>query len=161
LADWIEEYKLAEREYRVRVLDHSPLVGKTLEELNLRAVSGASIVAIERNRRYYHTHSREILRPTAKTELKADDILLVDLFAPQGDIEALRRQLGLQEMPLSGAYFTDRSQEIGMAEVIVPPSSELIGKTVMEADFRTRFGLTVIGLRRGTVAHERTFLNEA
>ena len=31
----------------------------------------------------------------------------------------------------------------------------------MEADFRTRFGLTVVGLRRGTVAHERTFLNEA
>lgn len=50
-------------------------------------------------------------------------------------------------MSLGGAYFTDRSQEIGMAEVILPPNSELIGETV-------------IGLRRGVVAHERTFLNE-
>jgi len=81
LADWIEEYKLADREYRVRVTDRSPLVGKTLEELNLRGVSGVSVVAIERNRKY----SREILRPTAKTELKAGDILLIDLFAPDGD----------------------------------------------------------------------------
>ena len=156
LADWIEEYKLADREYRVRVTNRSPLVDKTLEELNLRGVSGISVVAIERNRKY----SREILRPTAKTELKAGDILLIDLFAPDGDIEALRLKLGLDEMPLSGAYFTDRSQEIGMAEVILPPNSELIGKTVAEAKFRNRFGLTVIGLRRGVVAHERTLPSE-
>ena len=161
LADWIEEYKLAEREYRVRVMDHSPLVGKTLEELNLRGVTGVTIVAIERNRRYFGSYSRDILRPTAKTELKADDILLIDLFAPHGDVEALRQQFGLEKMPLSGAYFADRSQEIGMAEVILPPSSEFIGQTVREAEFRTRFGLTVIGLRRGTVAHERTFVDEA
>jgi di/tricarboxylate transporter len=156
LADWIEEYKLADREYRLRVTDRSPLVGKTLEELNLRGASGASIVAIWRNRKY----SSEILRPTAKTELKADDVMLIDLFAPEGDIAAIRRDLGLEEVPLSGAYFTDRSQEIGMVEVIVPPNSDLIGKTAVETQFRNRFGLTVIGLRRGAVAHERTFLNE-
>ena len=152
LADWIEEYKLADREYRLRVTDRSPIVGKTLEELNLRRVSGASIVAIERNDR--------IIQPTAKTEVKAADIALVDLFAPDANIKALRLQWGLDEMPLSGAYFTDRSQEIGMAEVIVPPNSDLIGKTVVREKFRTQFGLTVIGLRRGAVAHERTFLNE-
>ena len=48
LADWIEEYKLAGREHRVRVTDQSPLVGKTLEELDLRDTSGANLVAIER-----------------------------------------------------------------------------------------------------------------
>jgi len=63
-------------------------------------------------------------------------------------------------MPLSGAYFTDRSQEIGMAEVILPATSELIGKTVVGAEFRTRYGLTVIGLRRGRVAHEHNLQNE-
>ena len=156
LADWIEEYKLADCEYRLRVTDRSPLVDKTLEELNLRSVSGANIVAIERNRKF----SRELLRPTAKTELKANDILLIDLFTRDGNVEALRLQLGLEEMPLSGAYFTDRSQEIGMAEVILPPNSELIGKTVVGAKFRTRFGLTVIGLRRGVIAQERRLLYE-
>src|SRR5262249_56458844 len=89
------------------------------------------------------------------------DILLLDLFAPGRKIEALRQQFALEEMPLSGDYFTDRSQEIGMAEVILPPNSELIGKTVRGARFRTRFGLTVIGLRRGIIAQGRTLPNEA
>lgn len=152
LADWIKEYKLADREYRLRVTDRSPIVGKTLEELSLRRVSGASIVAIERN--------GKIMQPTAKTEVKADDIALIDLFAPDGNIKGLRLQWDLEETPLSGAYFTDRSQEIGMAEVIVPPNSDLIGKTVVRDKFRTQFGLTVVGLRRGVVAYERTILNE-
>jgi di/tricarboxylate transporter len=156
LADWIEEYKLADREYRLRITDHSPLAGKTPEELNLRSLSGANIVAIERNRKF----STQILRPTAKTELRTNDILLIDLYAPNRNIEVLRLQLGLEEMPLSGAYFTDQSQEIGMAEVILPPNSELIGKTIVAAKFRTWFGLTVIGLRRGVIAYERRFQDE-
>jgi di/tricarboxylate transporter len=156
LADWIEEYRLADREYRLRVTAQSPLVGKTLAELNLRSSSGASIVAIERNRKF----SREMLRPTANTELTADDILLVDLFAPARNIDALRQQFALEEMPLSGAYFADRSQEIGMAEVIVPPTSDLIGQTLVEAEFRTRFGLSVVGLRRGIIAHQGSLLDE-
>jgi di/tricarboxylate transporter len=157
LAAWIEQYELADREYRLRVTDRSSLVGKTLEDLNLRQSSGASIVAVERNRKF----SREILRPTAKMELQADDILLIDLFAPHGSIETLRQQFALEALPLSGAYFTDQSQEIGMAEVLLLPTSDLLGKTVLETRFRTRFGLTVVGLRHGLVAREGSLLNEA
>ena len=152
LADWIEEYKLSDREYRLRVTDRSPIVGKTLEELSLPQVSGASIVAIERN--------GKIMQPTANMQVKAGDIGLIDLFAPDATIKALQLKWGLEERPLSGAYFTDRSQEIGMAEVILPPNSDLIGKTVVRDKFHTQFGLTVVGLRRGVVAYDRTFLNE-
>jgi di/tricarboxylate transporter len=152
LAEWIEEYKLADREHRVRVTARSPLAGKTLEELRLRDHSGASIVAIERD--------RKLVQPTAKTELRAGDILLVDLFAPDADIEALRDKLALEALPLTGAYFTDRAQEIGMAEVILPANSELVGKTAAGYQFRDRFGVTVIGLRRGVSAHERGLHNE-
>src|SRR5262249_11039663 len=121
LADWIEEYKLAGRECRVRVTERSTLACKTLAELRLRDTSGANLVALERDRTLIH--------PAAKTELRAGDILLVDLFAPDADVEALRQQYALEEMPLSGAYFTDRSQEIGMAEVILPALSDLVGTT--------------------------------
>jgi len=155
-ADWIDEYKLADRERRLRIMDGSPLAGKSLEKLNLRGASGANIVAKERSRKF----SREILRPTAKTELQADDILLIDLSASSTDIEALRKRYLLEELPLTGAYFSDRSQEIGMAEVIVPATSELVGQTLVEAEFRSRFGLTVIGLRRGDGAHTKELLQE-
>lgn len=156
LADWIKEYGLAEREYRLRVSENSPLAGKTLEELNLRGESRASVVAIERNRKL----SRQVLRPTAKTELKAEDVLLIDLFGPGGKIAAIRERYALEEMPLSGAYFSDRSQEIGMAEALLLPNSELIGETVVQARFRTRFGLTVIGLKRGVSALGQDLLGE-
>jgi di/tricarboxylate transporter len=152
LSDWVEEYKLAGREYRVGVTSQSSLVGKSIEEVSLRDTSGAHIVAIERH--------QKMISPTATTVFQVGDILLVDLFTPGADVEALRKQYGLEAMPLSGAYFIDRSQEIGMAEVILPATSALIGKTAAGAEFRSRYGLTVIGLRRGTVAHERGLQEE-
>jgi K+/H+ antiporter YhaU regulatory subunit KhtT len=36
-----------------------------------------------------------------------------------------------------------------MAEVMVTADSDLLGRTVREAGFRTRYQLTVIGLRHG------------
>ena len=39
-----------------------------------------------------------------------------------------------------------------MAEVMVAADSDLVGKTVVEARLRTRFGLTAIGLRHGSRA---------
>jgi di/tricarboxylate transporter len=155
-AGWIDEYKLADRESRLRILEGSSLAGKSLETLNLKGTSGANIIAIERGRKF----SREVLKPTAKTELQAGDILLIDLSTKGAEIDALRVQYLLEELPLTGAYFSDRSQEIGMAEVIVPATSELIGRTLVEAEFRTEFGLTAIGLRRGDGPHTEGLLSE-
>jgi di/tricarboxylate transporter len=152
LDDWIREYKLADREHRVRVTDRSPLAGKTLEEVRLTDTSGASIVAIDRD--------RKLIQPTASTELRTGDILLIDLFAADADAGALRVKYALEDIPLKDAYFTDWSQEIGMAEVILPATSELVGMTAVGARFRDRYGLTVIGLRRGVNAHKRGLQNE-
>ncbi|HEY1380063.1 MAG TPA: SLC13 family permease, partial [Gemmataceae bacterium] len=98
---------------------------------------------------------RSLIQPTAETELRAGDVLLVDLFTPRADGEALRDKYALEPLPLTGAYFTDRSQEIGMAEAILPASSDLVGRTVAGARFRDRYGLTVIGVRRGGAALDR------
>lgn len=152
LRDWVADYRLAEREYRVWVKDGSSLVGKTLDEARLRGAAGMRLLSIERN--------GKILLPTAKTELQVSDILFVDLGDSKSDIGELRRRYELESLPLSGAYFTDLSQDIGMAEVIVPATSELLGETVVGAKFRNRYGLTVIGLRRGAVALERGLRSE-
>src|SRR5215475_3522058 len=155
-ATWIDEYQLADREWRLRLTAQSPLIGKTLDDLDLGGSSGANIVAIERRRRF----AREVVEPTAKTELQADDVLLIDWGASDADIQSLRERFALEQMPLRGAYFADRSQEIGLAEVILPATSDLVGQTIVDAQFRTRFNLTVIGLRRGVDAHGREFLHE-
>lgn len=156
LTNWIEEYQLARREHRLRVSERSSLVGKTLSELGLRAASGANIIAIERAGRM----ARTLIQPTDKTELLAGDVLLVDMFTDMCDIQPLVERFTLEALPLSGTYFADRSQDIGMAEVIVPADSPLVGKTITDAQFRTRTGLTVIGFRRGSKALERGVLEE-
>ncbi|BBO34645.1 SLC13 family permease [Lacipirellula parvula] len=152
MADWIDQYKLNAREHRVRVRPESPLIGETVAEANLRDVSGANLVAIER--------TGTLIQPEGSTTLQSGDVLLVDLFAPEPDVAELRRRFGLDELPLTGAYFSDMSQQIGMAEVIVPATSPLVGKSLAEASFRERFRLNVIGLRRGAEAFEGVLRHE-
>jgi len=154
--EWIERYTLAEREYRLRVTETSPLLGRALDALDLRRAAGVDILAIDRQLR----GGRQLVHPTAKTELQAGDLLLVDLLHPAIDIETFRRQNGLDALAITGDYFSDRSQEIGMAEVMVSADSELIGKTVADARLRTRFGLTAIGLRHGQATHRGPLLGE-
>ena len=157
LREWINQYQLADRVYRVRVAPGSPLVGKPLEELSLRS-AGVNLLAIERGRRF----GMDLIRPMARTQLQPGDILVVDVLAPDVDIEAMRREFALEGKPLAvgGRYFTDRSQEIGMIEVIIPAESKLVGQTVLEAEVRSEYGLTVIGLRRGQTVHGHGLLNE-
>jgi di/tricarboxylate transporter len=156
LREWVRQYKLADREHRVRVKHGSPVVGKRLEELALRS-AGINLLAIERSNRF----ATDVIRPSARTELQAGDILLIDALAPDTEIEALRRKFSVEKMPLGDSeYFIDRSQEIGMAEVILPAESSLIGQTVLQARVRAEYGLTVIGLRRGRSVHGPGLLDE-
>ncbi len=153
LRDWIGRYCLSEREQRVYVTARSEFVGKRIEEYSGR-FSGVSLLAIERGSGL----SAKVLRPTPQTRFEAGDILLVDANPPKTDIQALCEAYALEPRPLGEGrdYFSDRSQEIGMVEVILPAESAFVGKTVEEARIRSRFGLTVIGLRHGgSVVTER------
>jgi len=152
LQRWIAQYGLADREKRGRISAGSSLVGKRLDELSLRS-AGVNLLAIERGAGF----AAKVLRPTAQTELQADDVLLADVHTSKEGINELWDSLKLEPRSLSeiGNYFVDRSQEIGAAEVILPAESMLIGQTVREARIRSEYGLTVIGLRHGSkvVAH--------
>jgi len=152
LADWIKQYGLASREHRVRVSTDSPFVGKTLAELRLRALEGVNLIALERRGR--------LILPVATTEIQADDILFVDLLAADHDVAKLQQQYGLAPLPLTGNYFRDLSQRVGMAEVIVPAESVLVGKTLAESEFRSRFELRAIGLRRHAAAQQQRLQEE-
>jgi di/tricarboxylate transporter len=145
MVDWIEEYALTNREYRLRVAPASSLIGKALRQLDLRGSAGINIVGIERSTPFAH----RTIHAVAATELEVGDVLLIDAFSGAANVEAFIIGFGLERLPLTGAYFLDQSQEIGMIEVIIPATSKLIGRTVVEAAFRSEFGLSAVGLRRG------------
>jgi di/tricarboxylate transporter len=147
LDEWIEQYALPDREFRLRVLPGAPIALRPLETLDLRG-EGLNILAVERPRRFGGT---DLLRPTRLLELEPGDILLADLQSPETDAAALFARAGLEPLPLEGGsrYFTSRSQQIGMVEALVPPESPLIGLTLLEARLRSQSGFTAIGIRRG------------
>lgn len=144
--EWIEKYELRGREHRVRVAQDSPLIGRRLEDLDLRA-AGVNLIALERPA----GRSPEIIRPTARTELCPGDILLLDVRTSEAEARALIEKYRVEPLLLSGAgvYFSDRAQDLGMVEAIVPAESPLVGRSVLQARVRAESGLTVIGLRRG------------
>ena len=145
LSQWIQEYGLSPRLRRLRIQQGSPLQGKRLEELGLRAAHGIDVLAIERQRRF----STSTVAPAAQTVLEAGDVLYVHLRDPGTDVEALCWRYGLVELQLSEEAFSDPSQAVGMAELMIPATSRWIGKTVLEIRFRSLYRLSVIGLKRG------------
>jgi di/tricarboxylate transporter len=60
----------------------------------------------------------------------------------------------------SHRYLTDRAQELGMIEAIVPAGSSLIGRTVLQMRRRNELGLKTIGLRRGQQVISDRLLDE-
>jgi di/tricarboxylate transporter len=153
---WVDKYKLADRERRATITAASPLIGKTLGEVKMR-IHGINLLAIERSRRF----GMQVIRPTRETEFLVGDTLLLDMLKPHEEVDALRREYALEEISLPESdYFTDRTQELGMAEALVPPESGLIGQSVLQARVRSDSGLTVVGLRRGRTVHGYGLLNE-
>ncbi|KXU35961.1 citrate transporter [Cephaloticoccus primus] len=151
MRDFVSAYELAGREHRLRLRTDSPLVGVKLRELTLRRDYQANVVAIERRGRF----SDEVLPPNAGIELRAGDVLLIDLASEaagttgrEGRADVLCAEKGLEALPLPEGYFSDQSRAIGMAEVLLPPGSRLVGKSVLGVGFRRKHGLNVIGRRR-------------
>ncbi len=157
LLDFIKDYSLAGREHRLRIQPDSSLIGLTLRDVKARRPSKASVVGIERRGKF----RTEVLQPSAETVLQVGDVLLVDVPAnPDHDPAASLREFGLEPLPLRGQYFTDQSRDVGMAEILIPPDSSLIGKTIIQVGFRRVHRLSVIGLRRANVAQSGAILEE-
>ncbi len=144
MRDLIRDYKLAGKARRVAVRPNSPLIGKTLDELKLRARYGAYVIGIERWRRF----RRVMVSAFGNTELQVHDVLLVDMTNPDADLRRFCTDEMLEPMILRGEYFSEQAREVGMAEVSLIPESELIGKSLRQIMFRSKYNLNVVGIRR-------------
>lgn len=156
LLDLVLDYKLNGRERRLRIRPHSPLIGHTLGELELRTRHGANVIGIERQ----HKFTTRVMTADSGTVLHQGDVLLLDLFANRDDLRSLCQTMQLEPLHFKAAYFIDQSQELGMAEVSLPPGSGLLGKSILELAFRSRFGLNVVGLRREQTAIDEQLVEE-
>ncbi|MBP8269322.1 MAG: SLC13 family permease, partial [Aeromonas sp.] len=72
MRDLIRDYRLAGRARRLAIRPDSPLIGQTLDELQLRARFGANVIGMERWRKF----RRVMVSVTGVTEFQAKDVLL-------------------------------------------------------------------------------------
>lgn len=156
LTDLAQAYNLEERERRLRVQINSPLANQPLNELELRQQYGINVIAVERQGKFRTL----LLMATGNTQLQPGDVLLVDLISPSIALLGIYQTLGLEPMPLPHSYYSVHAHELGLAEVAMPPESQLIGKTIQELGFRSQHKLNVVGLRRHGQALEGVLVDE-
>lgn len=140
--DISEQFQNAGREYLVemKLLPQSPLVGKDLQQADLRRLDQLYLSQIIRN--------GSVIAPVRPQEiLQAGDHLV---FSGQADgIIRLQNVPGLvlcQDRDFSSAMQQNGKGRI--LEAVVSRSSPMLGKTIKEGDFRSRYDAAVLAVHR-------------
>ena len=156
LKELVKEYGLSDNLFRLKVPAHSPLKGKTIIELDIRHKYGVNVLEVRRGDASQHRFLKTITQKLAEpdTVLQAEDILY-----GKGEIEhidTLAKECGLV---LVDGHTTEEAShagqsldfyDIGIAEIVLMPSSRLINRTIKEAGFRDKYNVNILGIRRKT-----------
>ncbi|MBN2217854.1 MAG: SLC13 family permease [Pirellulales bacterium] len=141
--EFLEQLTETRREYlaEMKVRPGCRLVGQTVEEAGLRHLTGLFLIEINRG--------DAILSPVGPEDrIEAEDALI--FTGVLSDIIEIERIPGL--IPAADpSYEVAPSKQRGrrLCEVVISPSSSLIGKSVRAADFRAAFGAAVVAVHRG------------
>ncbi|UEM04687.1 SLC13 family permease [Skermanella rosea] len=133
----------------VRLTPGSPLVGKTVFDLESMAEADITVAGIIREgyRRYV---------PSGTWTLFADDLLVLE-----GETHALEKlvkdaKLELIGMKKDGKVASARRGEVGMVEAVVTQGSQMIGRSAEQLSLRERFGVNLVAVsRRGRQISQR------
>ena len=154
LKQLVNEYGLSSNLFRMQVIKDSRLLGKTILDLDIRRKYGLNIMEVRRGDASQHRFLKTITQKFAApdTMLEVEDILYVtgdfdkvQLFAEDYLLEILDDHA--TEETKSTANSLD-FYDIGIAEIVLMPSSNLINQTIKEAGFRDKFNVNVLGVRR-------------
>lgn len=131
-----QTYRLDERLWEVRVPPESRLVNNALSHSNIGADLGLTVVAIWRG---HHA----MLAPEPIEIINANDYLLV-----MGREERVRQleDWGLLVGRENGHREHDYS--VDLTEVLIPPRSSAVGKSLSDLKFRNKYGLTSVAFWR-------------
>lgn len=137
--DLIRNFRDHVREFlvEVHIAGNSDIVGKTIQEAGLRALSSGYLMQIDRK-------GKQISPISPQEVLEKGDVLF---FSGQRELifDILRTKKGL-ELNQQTKYFTDEKHFL--FEVVVARNSILSGKTVKELRFREKFDSAIIAVHR-------------
>ncbi len=146
-AEQVDKYRLVDYLAELQVDERSSLIGKTWEESKVGDETKVDLANLLRG-------AKTVSRPV-NTKIKADDILLL-----HGNVEQIiemESKYGLKI--LKNARVKDQelsTHNMKISEVLIPPDSNLIGRSLADAAFFRRHKLTVLAIqRRGRTLRER------
>lgn len=132
--DFFGLYRLGERFWEFTVTPASDLAGKTIAESGIGKSLGIVILAIRRG-------NRTILVPgPAAATLPGDQLVVV------GREDRVRTLIDWGMELRESASPEELQADLELAELIVPPRSGAVGKTIAELGLRTRYGVSVLAL---------------
>lgn len=142
LKEFAQRYGITDHLHKIKVPATSDLIGKNVTEAGVRTHYEVTLFAIRRNGKLVSS----LLPVLAQTKIAAGDTLMA--YGAPADIGRLcgEKSLVLEGFPVG--EMTRLQQEFGVAEVLLRPSSRMIGSTIKEGRFREKFDLSVIGIRR-------------
>lgn len=150
----VQVYKLPEDLYRLRVRTQSPLAGKTLLQSDLRSAFEGTVLEILRSGSRVGDKRLNLLENDfVSIKLSPDTVVYpYDILICQGKINDITHAAATLQLGVQPAEAKDQkslvNNEVGVAEILLPPRSRLIGKTLVSARFGSLYQLTVLAINR-------------
>ncbi len=154
LGELVDEYQLVNNLNRLQVTSDSTLIGKTAAELDIHRRYGVTISEIRRetqSRRGKLIKNVSQNMPDPSTPLEEGDILY--LMGAREKTENFAHDYHMQfmedsDLKAEGGRSVLDFYDIGMAEIVLMPSSKLINSTLIDTNFRQKYNINVLGIRR-------------
>lgn len=136
----LEAYELRNRFFRAQLTPDSPLAGKSIRDSLLRTRHHATVIGVERG------PGQSPVPALAETLLRGGDVILVS--GATEDVRAMTAQEHLRLLPIEERTLGRTKKELGTVETLIAPDSRLVGKTIKQVAFRSRYGLSVLAVSR-------------
>jgi di/tricarboxylate transporter len=161
-----EMYSLDNSLYRMRVRKPSPLIGTSLRESDIGHRFGVAVLQIES----HHGEPQVLGQSMPSTVRERMESIIAeppalpdpdqtisynDVFVATGTPEqvhdlSVTMRLGMLPIDDAGHELAELlSQEVGIAEVLLTPRSSYAGKVISDGVIARKFGVLVLGIRRG------------
>ena len=157
LDDLVDEYRLLDNLHRYIVPSNRTsaakdengepmnIVGKTLKELSIQKKYGLSIIEIRNEKKSRLGLVQDVNQNMAKSSstIQKHDILYI--IGDEQKMKRFAQDYGLRKMKDVKIDFYD----LGLTEIVVMPTSNFAGLRIGDANLRKRFGINVLGVKRG------------
>jgi di/tricarboxylate transporter len=131
------QYNTDENIHCVQIPANHAIVGKTLKELMLPSKYNVTVLKVQKAKKQILAEPDYIL--------EAENFLL--LYADASSLQKLSEEMKLETIPRESVEEL-HIQEANIAEVILTPESNLIRQSLKDINFRDKYGLTVLSIKR-------------